>query len=259
MAILGEYKIPSRSFDESVDLACTIVQSFDGEVERKILAAHLGMAERGGAFAAHVGALRQWGMAKGRSTITLTQDALCLTGSCSDIEKRNATVRSAKIIPFFLELFRHMSKFQFDKAKIAILTREITGATRENIKPYESLIERTFIELKWRLDEYENEPAVQEILSSKETPINDFTETQNGGEGSFPVSGIAVPNTGRIRVYLSESSVIDLEETPENYDAAMIVLWVKRNQLTEREGNSRGSRSSSIFTLSNKLMSEDGE
>ena len=76
MARLGEYEYPEIGLTESIELGKKISREFAGEVSRHGLARSLGMAERGGAFAARIGALRMWGIVTGRSRLRVSRDGL---------------------------------------------------------------------------------------------------------------------------------------------------------------------------------------
>jgi hypothetical protein len=260
MARLGEFEYPDIGLLESIELGKKISLEFAGEVSRHGLARWLGMAERGGAFAARIGALRMWGIVTGRSRLRVTRDGLRAVNPLSPQEADSARRTLAGHVKLFSEMAARMSAGPYDHARLAVLVEEVTGADRPMVASRIVALDRVFSETRPHL--VRNTPY-RDISSSDPAPMptlepkNQFPEesSMHGSEKVMPAglprmatadrlpesepavpsvlrSGMsgAVSDVPRIEIILPDGR-LSLPESVSNVDAALTVLWARRQLL----------------------------
>lgn len=264
MARLGEYEYPEIGLLESIELGKKISREFAGEVSRHGLARSLGMAERGGAFAARIGALRMWGIVTGRSRLRVSRDGLRAVNPLSPQESDAARRTLAAHVNLFAEMAPRMGAGPYDHARLAVLVEEITGADRPAVAARIVALDRVFSEVRPVLGK---RTAYSEDLSSKTDSapsfeaIDEFPEDRPihspqhasdrvmapGLAGSAmadrlseqderpagrpaPSASAAVSDVPRIEIVLPDGR-LSLPESVSNVDAALTVLWARRQLL----------------------------
>ena len=239
MTALGSYEIPDIALSEAVALGQRIAREFAGEVSRHGLASAMGMAERGGAFASKLGGLRLWGVANGRSRIRVTRDGLRASSPLSPEEADRARRALAANVPLFVEISKRAGTRPYDQARLAVLIEEITGADRQEIGRRLALVDRLYSDVRAYLSPAEmaaaalhqpeasqsegREPAPQTIAPSA-------TASSIGSQHS-----VAHPPAGdRIEIHLPDGG-LSLPESVSSLDAALTVLWARRQLLAARD------------------------
>ena len=212
MPKLGQREFPEIPLEESVELARRIHHELAGVVRRDGLAIVLGMSSNGGAFGARVSALRMWGLAKGRSTISLTdqgtQIATC-TNSYQEIEIMRDLAAS---VPLFNELHEKIGDSSVDQSILAVMLQEITGAEMNEVARRVVMIDRIFTGIRTLLDP-DSDPAHQQKLS---------TETNQ-----------AAPLLSGWIEFRYDDGALRLRETVENLDVLIGTLETRRNRLID--------------------------
>lgn len=267
MARLGTYEYPEVGLSESIALGQKVAREFAGEVSRHGLARSLGMAERGGAFAARVGAVRMWGIATGRGRLRVTRDGLRAVNPLSPQEADAARRVLASQVPLFDEMASRLSSGPFDAARLAVLVEEITGEDRSAVAPRISVIDRVFSEVRTYLlspvqapDAVEREAEIAgnlEELGRLDDPgavstvgqagaptpgqnprsLDEATERYlTGSSGRTPAAASTGGVEGRIEIVLPDGR-LSLPETVSNIDAALTVLWARRQLIAVDDVN----------------------
>lgn len=258
MARLGDFEYPDIGLLESIELGKKISREFAGEVSRHGLARSLGMAERGGAFAARIGALRMWGIVSGRSRLRVTRDGLRAVNPLSPQEADSARRTLSGHVSLFTEMASRMTAGPYDHARLAVLVEEITGADRRMVASRIVALDRVFSEVRPNLLK---NTAYRDISSSDQAPvptmesINEFPEERPIYSGaSTMAAGLAgsamadrlpepevsvtgrpgpsgsVSDVPRIEIILPDGR-LSLPESVSNVDAALTVLWARRQLL----------------------------
>lgn len=267
MARLGEYEYPEISLLESIELGKKISREFAGEVSRHGLARSLGMAERGGAFAARIGALRMWGIVTGRSRLRVSRDGLRAVNPLSPQESDAARRKLAGHVSLFAEMASRMGAGPYDHARLAVLVEEITGAQRPAVASKIVALDRVFSEARSLLGK---RTAYTDDLNTKTDSvptfdsINEFPEDRpihsstpgfqradDAMAASMPGSAMAdrlpedepvyagrptsadsasLSDVPRIEIVLPDGR-LSLPESVSNVDAALTVLWARRQLL----------------------------
>lgn len=267
MARLGEYEYPEISLLESIELGKKISREFAGEVSRHGLARSLGMAERGGAFAARIGALRMWGIVTGRSRLRVSRDGLRAVNPLSPQESDAARRTLAGHVNLFAEMGSRMGAGPYDHARLAVLVEEITGAQRPAVASKIVALDRVFSEVRPLLakrtayteetstktdsvptfdsiNEFPKDPSIysasarshgaDEVMAphlAGSAMSDRLPEDEPGSEGR-PTSAPAtsVSDVPRIEIVLPDGR-LSLPESVSNVDAALTVLWARRQLL----------------------------
>ena len=264
MARLGEFEYPDIGLLESIELGKKISREFAGEVSRHGLARSLGMAERGGAFAARIGAMRMWGIVTGRSRLRVTRDGLRAVNPLSPQESDSARRTLAGHVKLFVEMASRMSAGPYDHARLAVLVEEVTGADRSMVAGRIVALDRVFSETRPHLLK---NTAYRDISSSEPAhvptfeAINQFPEERSihgservmaagvagmamadrlpepemaGSSTGRSTAGVAVSrgmdDVPRIEIILPDGR-LSLPESVSNVDAALTVLWARRQLL----------------------------
>ncbi len=261
MARLGEYEYPEIGLTESIELGKKISREFAGEVSRHGLARSLGMAERGGAFAARIGALRMWGIVTGRSRLRVSRDGLRAVNPLSPQESDAARQSLAAHVNLFAKMASRMSAGPYDHARLAVLVEEITGADRPTVASRIVALDRVFSEARPLLA---NRPVNGAVSSSESGVGVAFDVTDEPVEGpstngsSHPVEDVMAPglvgsamadrapgdgpaaaaddlsDVPRIEIVLPDGR-LSLPESVSNVDAALTVLWARRQLLAAQD------------------------
>jgi hypothetical protein len=264
MARLGEFEYPDIGLLESVELGKKVSREFAGEVSRHGLARSLGMAERGGAFAARIGALRMWGIVSGRSRLRVTRDGLRAVNPLSPQEADSARSSLARHVSLFGEMASRMSAGPYDHARLAVLVEEITGADRRTVAGRIVALDRVFSEVRSLLAKntaYKAKSSSADAQKPTLESIDEFaddrsiyngadtiaaalpgsamadrlpdSEDEQVGKGRF-TPGLAgsggVSEVPRIEIVLPDGR-LSLPESVSNVDAALTVLWARRQLL----------------------------
>ena len=264
MARLGEFEYPDIGLLESIELGKKISREFAGEVSRHGLARSLGMAERGGAFAARIGAMRMWGIVTGRSRLRVTRDGLRAVNPLSPQEADSARRTLAGRVKLFVEMASRMGAGPYDHARLAVLVEEVTGADRTMVASRIVALDRVFSETRPHILK---STAYRDISSSDPLPIptlesiNQFPEERSiHGSERVMAAGVAgmamadrlpeqesvrssvdrsttgvtssstVSDVPRIEIVLPDGR-LSLPESVSNVDAALTVLWARRQLL----------------------------
>jgi len=247
MAKLGEFEFPEIGLVESIELGKKIAREFAGEVSRQGLARSLGMSERGGAFSARLGALRMWGVAGGRSRVRVTRDGLRAVTPLSARESEDARVQLARNVALFTEMSKRLGDEPYAQDRFAVLLEELSGADRTEVARRLALIDRVFSEARPYLPKENavpgSDPDTQTstaAMTSASQPEFDLHESTVAPETVSPrfdertQSANAVADTtqvavggDRIELGLPDGK-LSLPETLANLDAALTVLWARR-------------------------------
>lgn len=144
MGKLSLYEYPDASLNDSLAIGRRIAREFMGSVSRSTLAGALQMSDRGGGFGARIGAMRIWGIVEGRGTIRLTRNGLRAVNPLTPEESAMARRDLASSVPLFMELAGRLDGIPPDRARLALLLEDITGANRMEIERRLQAIARVF-------------------------------------------------------------------------------------------------------------------
>ncbi|MDG0866010.1 hypothetical protein [Candidatus Lucifugimonas marina] len=248
MAKLGDFEFPEIGLVESIELGKKIAREFAGEVSRQGLARSLGMSERGGAFSARLGALRMWGVAGGRSRVRVTRDGLRAVTPLSANESEDARIQLSRNVALFVEMSKRLGDEPYAQDRFAVLLEELSGADRSEVARRLALIDRVFSEARPYLpkdgadgfSESIGQPTDGTTVTSTSIP-----SSENDYLGNAPIHSSGVPNESvrsaaepqnpahatpagdRIELGLPDGK-LSLPETLANLDAALTVLWARR-------------------------------
>jgi hypothetical protein len=240
MAKLGDYEFPEIGLVESIEVGKKIAREFAGEVSRQGLARSLGMSDRGGAFSARLGALRMWGVAGGRSRVRVTRDGLRAATPLSVKESEDARIQLARNVALFTEMSARLGDQPYAPDRFAVLLEELSGADRTEVARRLALIDRIFSEVRPYLPkdqglssiEHENRTS---IAAPYEAAVQSKLDDNDRVLTTEPTSSLPIANgapqdmlTGdRIELGLPDGK-LSLPETLSNLDAALTVLWARR-------------------------------
>jgi hypothetical protein len=254
MAKLGDYEFPEIGLIESIELGQKIAREFAGEVSRQGLARSLGMSERGGAFSARLGALRMWGVAGGRSRVRVTRDGLRAVTPLSAKESEDARAALARNVTLFVEMSTRLGDDPYESERLAVLLEELSGADRTEVARRLALIDRIFSEARSFLPkpdaipvsatdpssvrqrvtqsssgfELPAEPAQQPTAKASRQSASPQSPREAPQVGSIQFETVPeMPQADRIELGLPDGK-LSLPETLANLDAALTVLWARR-------------------------------
>jgi hypothetical protein len=246
MAKLGDFEFPEIGLIESIELGQKIAREFAGEVSRQGLARSLGMSERGGAFSARLGALRMWGVAGGRSRVRVTRDGLRAVTPLSAKESEDARALLAGNVALFTELSTRLGEEPYAADRFAVLLEELSGANRTEVSRRLALIDRIFSEARPYLSNdaasggnLSSAAQQTEVPNTSQNHVNrqsmsepvvpsNFEERGTADPGvSQAVESPSLPVGDRIELGLPDGK-LSLPETLSNLDAALTVLWARR-------------------------------
>lgn len=216
MAKLGQREFPEIPLDESVELARRIHEHLGGEVRRDGLAIVLGMSPTGGAFGARVSALRMWGLATGRSLISLTDQGAQIA-NCDDIHREIELMRSLSAsVPLFNELHEKIGDSSIDQNVLAVTLQEITGAEMDDVTRRVAMVERIYGGIKGFLD----------------------PESDHNGDGLLQFQSAAdIRNAAALPPgwveFRYDDGALRMRETVENLDVLIGTLETRRNRLID--------------------------
>ena len=240
MAKLGDYEFPEIGLVESIELGQKIAREFAGEVSRQGLARSLGMSERGGAFSARLGALRMWGVAGGRSRVRVTRDGLRAVTPLSVKESEDARIQLARNVPLFTEMSTRLGDQPYAADRFAVLLEELSGANRTEVARRLALIDRIFSEARPYLPKDQSVPVAEsenpvgsaspyaasvQAETGSTDPVFTSSATSSAPIASEPTRDILLGD--RIELGLPDGK-LSLPETLANLDAALTVLWARR-------------------------------
>lgn len=240
MAKLGDYEFPEIGLVESIELGQKIAREFAGEVSRQGLARSLGMSERGGAFSARLGALRMWGVAGGRSRVRVTRDGLRAVTPLSVKESEEARIQLARNVALFTEMSTRLGDQPYAADRFAVLLEELSGADRTEVARRLSLIDRIFSEARPYLPKNQTTPVVEVENPTSSTaryaaPVqpepasNEPTLTASASRSAQAVNEVPQEILAGDRIELGlPDGKLSLPETLANLDAALTVLWARR-------------------------------
>ncbi len=216
MAKLGQREFPEIPLDESVELARRIFDDLGGEVRRDGLAIVLGMSPTGGAFGARVSALRIWGLASGRSLISLTDQGAQIA-NCDDIHQEIELLRSlAASVPLFNELHEKIGDSNVDQNVLAVTLQEITSAEMHDVTRRVAMIERIF-------------GGINDLLNAEsDDKLDGPVQHQSTTDLQHPE---ALPH-GWIE-FRYDDGALRMRETVENLDVLIGTLETRRNRLID--------------------------
>jgi len=224
LAKIANWEYPQAGLLESVLVARRVARDFGGEVSRSALARSLGMSERGGAFAARLGAARMWGVCSGRGTIRLTAEGLRTAEPRSREEDDEARRALASSVPLFVEIVRRTGGRVVDERRLAVLLEEITGAGRLEAARRAPQMVRLVNEVLGYLAERQPHVRGQDPESLRQAPL------------PVDASG-AQTEAGRSRIEISlPDGRMSLPESVAGLDAAMLMLRARREALAARDG-----------------------
>ncbi len=144
MGKLSLYEYPDASLNDSLAIGRRIAREFMGSVSRSTLAGALQMSDRGGGFGTRLGAMRIWGIVEGRGNIRLTRNGLRAVNPLTPEESAMARRDLASSVPLFVELAARLDGLPPDRARLALLLEDITGANRMEIERRLQVVARVF-------------------------------------------------------------------------------------------------------------------
>jgi len=242
MAKLGSYEFPEIGLVESIELGQKIAREFAGEVSRQGLARSLGMSERGGAFSARLSALRMWGVVGGRSRVRVTRDGLRAVTPLSVKESEDARSALARNVSLFVEMSSRLADDPYAPDRFGVLLEELTGADRTEVSRRLALIDRIFTEARPFLPKVERMSIQEGSIPRPRQSIprmdphpsfgSDYRGEQNFDleedfEPEAAINADSQPPGDRIELGLPDGK-LSLPETLANLDAALTVLWARR-------------------------------
>jgi hypothetical protein len=88
--------------------------------------------------------MRIWGIAEGRGTIRLTRNGLRAVNPLTPEESSMARRDLATSVPLFMEIAGRLDGLPPDRARLALLLEDITGASRMDIERRLAVVARVF-------------------------------------------------------------------------------------------------------------------
>ena len=218
MITFGTYKIPPQSLDRAIELAQVMATTFNGYTTRKDLANALNMSERGGAFAAQLGALRSWRLVTGRSDIELTTAGIALTAPKSETETKTALRHIGDHHTLFTAIFERTDGEIPDQLRLQAIIKEVSGATYQEVQQNIQLIERCLRVLQPAFDETEHNYHSREGIFTSQSKEPQVVPHETGLLNiKFPGAELHMP------------------ETATTIEAATLVLLERLRMLTDDE------------------------
>ncbi len=218
MPKLGQREFPEIPLEESVDLARRIHHELAGVVRRDGLAIVLGMSPNGGAFGARVSALRMWGLASGRSTISLTELGTRIATCTNPYQEIEFMRDLAASVPLFNELHDKIGDASVDQSILAVMLQEITGAEMNEVARRVVMIDRIFTGIRTFLD--------SESARSYQHSIQQRSSTETGQATPLPLGWIE---------FRYDDGALRLRETVENLEVLIGTLESRRNRLIDEQ------------------------
>ncbi|MDA1256296.1 MAG: hypothetical protein O3C10_00405 [Chloroflexi bacterium] len=253
MGKLGQYEYPDASLNDSLAIGRRIAREFMGSVTRATLASALQMSDRGGGFGARLGAMRIWGIAEGRGTIRLSRNGLRAVNPLTPEETAMARHDLASSVSLFVELARRLEGIPPDRARLALLIEDITGAGRMDIERRLPVVARVFEEVLPLLSG-SGSMSVGRRASISEDHARPPTGDNRSGRGFLDIPSLLddaspqhtssssttdQPVQPRIEVLFPDGRI----SLPESIASLDVIIQV----LQERRGNlARGSRPTSF-------------
>jgi hypothetical protein len=213
---IGRYEYPELGLEETIEVGRVVADNWGGEVSRSALAKSLGMSERGGAFAARLGATRLWGVCTGRGTVRLTDDGLSAAKPRSPDEAEEARKNLAGAVPLFVEVAKRAGTRVMDENRLRMLLEEITGANRLEVDRRAPLLTRLV-----------NETLVYYRTRTSEEAEHSTPE-RTTPEDVRPVARLS--GEDRIELTLPDGH-LSVPESISGIEAAMLLLQTRREKL----------------------------
>jgi hypothetical protein len=249
---LSFYEYPDASLNDSLAIGRRIAREFMGSVSRATLASALQMSDRGGGFGARIGAMRIWGIAEGRGTIRLTRNGLRAVNPLTPEESSMARRDLATSVPLFMEIAGRLDGLPPDRARLALLLEDITGASRMDIERRLAVVARVFEDVLPLLPPAVGSDRSRSPWSSEQssTPPGDSTDSGLGfldipglldeipstpAEIGAPPQDTQNPGEPRIEV-LFPGGRISLPESIASLDVIIQVLQERRGNLSRGSG-----------------------
>ncbi len=249
MGKLSLYEYPDASLNDSLAIGRRIAREFMGSVSRATLAGALQMSDRGGGFGARIGAMRIWGIAEGRGTIRLTRNGLRAVNPLTPEESAMARRDLATSVPLFMEIAERLDGLPPDRARLALLLEDITGANRMEIERRLSVVSRVFEDVLPLLPTSKGPERSRRPISADES-INPGDGPGDSGLGFLDIPGLLdqttpapgetasvpeLPGEPRIEVVFPGGR-ISLPESVASLDVIIQVLQERRGNLTRGSG-----------------------
>lgn len=259
MGKLSLYEYPDASLNDSLAIGRQIAREFMGSVSRATLASALQMSDRGGGFGARLGAMRIWGIAEGRGTIRLTRNGLRAVNPLTPEESAMARRDLASSVPLFMEIADRLDGLPPDRARLALLLEDITGANRMEIERRLPVIARVFEDVLPLLPRFGPGASAgeraQRPASADESVAPGDPGDPGGGDGGSGLGFLDIPSlledptpasgespqdperTGEPRIeVLFPGGRISLPETVASLDVIIQVLQERRGNLARGSG-----------------------
>ena len=217
MAKLGQNEFPEIGLADSIELTRRIYDDLGGEVRRDGLAIVLGMSPTGGAYGARIGALRMWGLARGRGLIRLTEDGVRIASPTSVMEETDVMRKLAASVPLFNELHHRMGKSNVDQSVMAVMLQEITGEDMNDVMRRVAMVERIFA-------------GIRGLLGDSQNPNEVDTDDAATSRRTSPTGDVEALPRGWIE-FRYDDGALRMRETAENLDVLIGTLETRRNRL----------------------------
>jgi len=246
---LSLYEYPDMSLNDSLEIGRKIAREFMGSVSRSTLASALQMSDRGGGFGARIGAMRIWGIAEGRGTIRLTRNGLRAVNPLTPEESSMARRDLAASVPLFTELAGRLDGLPPDRARLALLLEDITGANRIEIERRLVVISRVFEDVLPLLSlstgsgrgarpaSNESPARLRDVLDDTGLGFLDIPELLEQGPSASGGLPSAPEDVGEARIeVVFPGGRISLPESIASLDVIIQVLQERRNNLPRDSG-----------------------
>lgn len=249
MGKLSLYEYPDASLNDSLEIGRRIAREFMGSVSRATLASALQMSDRGGGFGARIGAMRIWGIAEGRGTIRLTRNGLRAVNPLTPEESSMARRDLATSVPLFMELANRLDGLPPDRARLALLLEDITGANRIEIERRLPVVSRVFEDVLpllpassgsgrgTRSTSGEDPARPRDMLDDPGLGFLDIPELLEQGPSASGGQPPAPEDVGEPRIeVVFPGGRISLPESIASLDVIIQVLQERRSNLTRGSG-----------------------
>lgn len=190
MGKLSLYEYPDASLNDSLAIGRRIAREFMGSVSRSTLAGALQMSDRGGGFGTRLGAMRIWGIVEGRGNIRLTRNGLRAVNPLTPEESAMARRDLASSVPLFVELAARLDGLPPDRARLALLLEDITGANRMEIERRLQVVARVFEDVLPLLPV----PGTGSGESERRPAAPDERDTAGDGDGDSGLGFLDIPS-----------------------------------------------------------------
>ena len=194
MGKLSLYEYPDASLNDSLAIGRRIAREFMGSVSRSTLAGALQMSDRGGGFGTRLGAMRIWGIVEGRGNIRLTRNGLRAVNPLTPEESAMARRDLASSVPLFVELAARLDGLPPDRARLALLLEDITGANRMEIERRLQVVARVFEDVLPLLPVRGSGPGTGSGESERRPAAPDERDSPGDGDGDSGLGFLDIPS-----------------------------------------------------------------